>query len=98
MVLDLLLVNVGSSKKVIYQDLSRDYSAIEPPFWAALTAAFIRNKGYEVNILDANAENLTHAENTKEIEKSEDALPVCINALKRDKSGLIVELADLYKD
>ena len=69
MVLDLLLVNVGSSKKAIYQDLSRDYSAIEPPFWAALTAAFIRNKGYEVNILDANAENLTHAETTKEIEK-----------------------------
>jgi len=60
--LDLLLVNVGGAKKKVYQDLSKDYSAIEPPFWAALTAGFIRNKGYEVRILDANAENITHSE------------------------------------
>jgi len=65
--LDLLLVNVGSSKKKVYQDLSKDYSAIEPPFWAALTAGFIRDKGYNVQILDANAENLTYEETAKTI-------------------------------
>lgn len=69
MTLDLLLVNVGSTSKKIYQDLSKDYSAIEPPFWAALTAGFIRKKGFEVNILDANAENLDLKETAREIEK-----------------------------
>ncbi len=57
--LDILLVNVGSTRKRVYQDLSRDFSAIEPPFWAALTAGFIRKRGYDVRILDANAENFS---------------------------------------
>ncbi|MBT96561.1 B12-binding domain-containing radical SAM protein [Candidatus Pacearchaeota archaeon] len=63
--LDLLLINVGGTKKKVYQDLSKDFSAIEPPFWAALTAGFIRNKGYNVKIIDANAENLTHKETAR---------------------------------
>jgi len=65
---DLLLINPGSSKKRIYQDLSKDFSAIEPPFWAALTAGFIRKKGFNVDILDANVENLTCDETKKRIE------------------------------
>jgi len=64
--LDLLLIN-PLAKKRVYQDLSKDYSAIEPPFWAALTAGFIRNKGYNVDILDANAENLSIEETVKRI-------------------------------
>ena len=66
--LDLLLVNVGGTKKRIYQNLSESLSAIEPPFWAALTADFIRKKGFNVNILDANAENLNFAESIQKIE------------------------------
>lgn len=56
--LDILIVNVGSSKRAVYQDLCKDFSAVEPPFWAALTAGFVRKKGYNVDILDANVENL----------------------------------------
>jgi len=67
--LDLLLINVGGTKKDIYQELSKDFSAIEPPFWAAITADYIRNKGFEVKILDANAENLNFKE-TAEIVKN----------------------------
>jgi anaerobic magnesium-protoporphyrin IX monomethyl ester cyclase len=67
--LDLLLVNVGGTKKDIYQDLSKDFSAIETPFWAAMTADYIRDKGFEVKILDANAENLDFKE-TAEIIKN----------------------------
>ncbi len=67
--LDILFVNVGGTKKRVYQELSKDYSAIEPPFWAALTAAFIRKKGFNVGILDANAENLTLEETAEEIKK-----------------------------
>ena len=65
--LDVLLVNVGSTKKKVYQDLNRDYSAIEPPFWAALTAGFLRKRGFSVDVLDASAENLTHNETAERI-------------------------------
>ncbi len=67
--LDILFVNVGGTKKRVYQELSKDYSAIEPPFWAALTAGFIRKKGFNVSILDANAENLTSEETAEEVKK-----------------------------
>jgi len=56
--LDLLLVNVGGVRGKVYQILANEFSAIEPPFWAALTASFIRSRGYNVEILDANADNL----------------------------------------
>src|SRR3989338_11346594 len=64
---DLLLVNAGNTRKKVYQDLSKSFSAIEPPFWAALTAGFLRKRGYNVAILDANAENLTHEETAERI-------------------------------
>jgi radical SAM superfamily enzyme YgiQ (UPF0313 family) len=66
---DLLLINVGGSKKRVYQELSKDYSAIEPPFWAALTAGFIRKNGFSVDIIDANSENLTYEETASRIEE-----------------------------
>jgi len=55
--LDLVLVNPGSRTE-IYQKLGATLSAIEPPIWAGLMATFVRLKGYEVRIVDANAENL----------------------------------------
>ncbi len=67
--LDVMFVNVGNTKKRIYQELNKDYSAIEPPFWAALTAGFIRKRGFQVSILDANAENLTHEETAQKIKE-----------------------------
>jgi len=67
--LDLLLINVGGTKKRVYQDLSKEISAIEPPFWAALTAGFIRNNNFKVDILDANALNLDLKETAEEIAK-----------------------------
>lgn len=60
--IDLLLVNVGGTRKRVYQELSKDFSGIEPPSWAALTAGFIRKLGFNVKILDANAENLSAKE------------------------------------
>jgi radical SAM superfamily enzyme YgiQ (UPF0313 family) len=66
---DLLLINAGGSKKRVYQKLSKDYSAIEPPFWAALTAGFIRKNGFKVGLIDANVENLTYEETASQIEE-----------------------------
>lgn len=59
--LDVLFVNADAAAKA-YQDLSREYSAIEPPTWSLLLAQSCRAKGYGVAILDATAENLTDEE------------------------------------
>jgi len=67
--LKLLLVNVGGTRKKVYQELSKDFCGIELPSWAALTAGFIRNNGFEVDILDANANNLDIKETTDYILK-----------------------------
>lgn len=67
--LDLLIVNVGNIKKRVYQELGNEFSAVEPPFWAALTADFIRRSGYSVEILDANVYNYTYTETAKIIEE-----------------------------
>lgn len=56
--IDIVLINPGD-KKQAYQGLGQDYSAIEPPFWIAVIAAFLRNKNHKVVIIDANAENIT---------------------------------------
>tara|TARA_R100000152_G_C6782009_1_gene217969 strand:- start:4260 stop:5750 length:1491 start_codon:yes stop_codon:yes gene_type:complete len=59
--LDILLVHPNASNK-IYQDLSKDFSAIEPPIWAAMIAKFLLNKGYKVDILDCEANRLNAIE------------------------------------
>jgi len=60
--MDILLINPGGTRKAVYQDLGKVFSAIDTPFWAALTAGYLRGKGFSVGILDANAENLDLAE------------------------------------
>jgi len=59
--IDCCFLVCGNSKK-IYQELSKTYSAIEPPTWALLLAQSTRAVGFEVSILDANAENLSEEE------------------------------------
>lgn len=56
--LDLLLINPGAREQV-YGTLGGSLSGIEPPLWCGLIAAFIREKGYSVKIIDAEAENLS---------------------------------------
>lgn len=59
--IDIVLINPGDRKK-IYQNLAEDYSAIEPPFWVAVISAFLRNKNFNVMIVDSNAENISPEE------------------------------------
>ncbi len=56
--LDVLFVNADSSAHA-YQDLSKDFSAIEPPTWALLLAQACRANGFGVAIVDCGAERLT---------------------------------------
>jgi radical SAM superfamily enzyme YgiQ (UPF0313 family) len=59
--LDLLLIHPGSRRQV-YQSLGDTLAAVEPPVWAGLMATFIRNHGFAVDILDADAEELSPEE------------------------------------
>lgn len=64
--MDLLLVT-PSSRKAVYQSLGQDVAAIENPVWSGLIATFIRNHGYQVGILDAEALGLSAEETAGEI-------------------------------
>ena len=57
--IDVLLINPGSSNKV-YQDLSKTYSAIEPPTWSLLLAKSCQSQNFKPEIMDCNAEKLTN--------------------------------------
>lgn len=56
--LDMILVNPGAMEQV-YGKLGPSLSGIEPPLWCALIAGYIREKGYTVKIIDAEAEDLS---------------------------------------
>lgn len=64
--LDLLLVKPGK-QKLIYGNLSSSLHAIEPPLWAGLLAGYIREQGFSVKIIDAEAENIGPEETAKTI-------------------------------
>lgn len=56
--IDIVLINPGDRKQ-IFQDLGNDFSAVEPPFWAAVLAAYLRQQNFSVAIVDANAGGLS---------------------------------------
>lgn len=66
--LDIVLINPGDRKQV-YQSLGEGYSAVEPPFWIAVIAAYLRNNKYSVVIIDSNAENITPDETAQKVNK-----------------------------
>lgn len=63
---DLLLINPGNRSQV-YQTLGRSLAAIEPPVWIGIMAGFARNKGFSIEILDANAEGLGPDETARRV-------------------------------
>ncbi|MCH7959145.1 MAG: cobalamin-dependent protein [Candidatus Hydrogenedentes bacterium] len=56
--MDIVLVNPGG-RRSIYQALSNELAAIEPPLWAGLMARFVQIKGCSAEIVDADAEDLS---------------------------------------
>lgn len=51
---DILFIHPNASRK-IYQDLSKDFSAIEPPIWAGMLTSHCLKKGFRAEILDCEA-------------------------------------------
>jgi len=66
--LDILFINPGD-RKVVFQDLGKDLTAVEPPFQIASYASFLRNEGFNVSIIDANAENMSPEETAQKVKK-----------------------------
>ncbi len=56
-----MIINPGDRRQV-YQGLGNDLAGIEPPFWIAVMAAYLRNNGFNAAIIDSNAENLSPLE------------------------------------
>ena len=56
---DILFVHPNASK-VIYQDLAKKNSAIEPPIWAGMLANSVRGNGFSPEILDAEVLGLNY--------------------------------------
>lgn len=66
--IDILFINTTAAQKV-YQDLSKDYSAIEPPIWAGMLTSHCLKRGFAAEILDCEALRLDDAQAVKQIKK-----------------------------
>src|SRR5919106_1460050 len=75
--LDLVLVHPGTRMQV-YQSLGSKLAAIEPPVWASLLATFVRKHGFSVQVVDAEADNLTPKETAMRIEDMDPKLAVIV--------------------
>lgn len=69
--MDALFVTPDSSLKA-YQGLAKTFSAIEPPTWSLLLAEACRSNGFDVGILDCDAERLSLEAS---VERVKDAAP-----------------------
>jgi len=66
--LDILFISTTDSKR-IYQDLSKDFSAIEPPIWAGMLTSHCIKHGFDAQILDCEALCLGHEQAASQIKK-----------------------------
>ena len=65
--MDVVFINPSNGKN--YQSLKSNYTAIEPPTWSLLLSESMRNFGFKVSIIDANAENLSETKVYERIKK-----------------------------
>jgi anaerobic magnesium-protoporphyrin IX monomethyl ester cyclase len=60
-VTDLVVIHPGAAHG-IYGPLGDTLTAVEPPLWARIIAGYVRDRGYSVKIIDAEAEGLSSEE------------------------------------
>ncbi|MDB3982334.1 B12-binding domain-containing radical SAM protein [Candidatus Pelagibacter sp.] len=65
--MDIVFINPSTGQN--YQNLKSKYVAIEPPTWSLLLAESMRNFGFTVSIIDANAEELSNEKIYERIKK-----------------------------
>lgn len=75
---DIVLVKPGSQKE-LYGELSAfKLTAIEPPLWGALLAAYLRKLGYRVALFDAEVETLSYRETAERIKDTKPLLAAIV--------------------
>src|SRR3974390_531578 len=84
--LDVLFVSPDSSFQA-YQELSKDFSAIEPPTWSLLLAESCRSKGFGVGILDCGAERLAEEAAARRIAETKPRLTCFVVYGQNPNSG-----------
>jgi anaerobic magnesium-protoporphyrin IX monomethyl ester cyclase len=99
--MDALFVTPNSSAKA-YQDLAKTFSAIEPPTWSLLLAESCRAKGFEVGILDTDAERLSLESSVRRVQDAKPRIVVVVLYGQNPNSGTTsmiggIELADALK-
>ncbi len=62
----MVLVHPGSRAR-IYQSLGENLSAIDTPVWVSILGGFIRSRGYSVEVLDSEAEDLNPDESAERL-------------------------------
>lgn len=67
--LDILFVHSNAAPK-IYQELSKNYSAIEPPIWAGMLASHCLGRGFSAEVLDCEALQLLDETAAEQIQKT----------------------------
>lgn len=75
--IDLVLINPGDRKQV-FQELGAELAAIEPPFWVAVMASYLRNSGFNVRVIDSNAENISPEETAARVKDLDPKLAAVI--------------------
>lgn len=84
--MDALFVTPDSSAKA-YQDLARTFSAIEPPTWSLLLAESCRSSGFQVGILDTDAERLSLEAAVKRVQEAKPRIVVMVLYGQNPNSG-----------
>ncbi len=69
MSLDILLIHPNAAE-VLYQELNKTYSAIEPPIWAGMLANHVVCHGYSAEILDTEALQISDEDAVAHITKA----------------------------
>ena len=86
--LDVIFINPGNHK-AIYQDLEKDYSAIETPTWALLLAQSVRVVGFKPGIFDVNAERFSTSQAVQRIKETETRLLCFVVYGQNPNSGTV---------
>jgi radical SAM superfamily enzyme YgiQ (UPF0313 family) len=74
---DCLILN-PSALSQIYQSLSSDLAAVEPPIWASLIANHLRMKGKSISLVDCEGEGLTVQDTVRRVADIEPKLTVIV--------------------
>jgi len=87
--IDIVFIKPGSQRK-LYGELSTFMlTAIEPPLWPALLAGYLRQKGFSVDVLDAEAEELTPEQTAVRIKEMNPLIAaVCVSGTNPSASTM----------